>query len=535
MKFKNKLMFSVGVALSVINVGASANNWDFKSPKKYEGFFEVDLDKSKEMARYSVSQKDTGTLISFNNYSFPEDDIGLIDIIQYNTPVESITVYNGPKGMGKISLTHNQPISSFPRVKLIDGKKQNFNISFKPINIKERMASLEKQNEEKFKGKLITLDFQDIPVRSIFKFIADFSGENLVVSDSVQGTVTIKLKDVRWDKALDIIMKTRGFGKRVMGDVTLIAPISELNNAERAELLKQNEIESLIPLDSTYAKINYAKAEEIAEFLDNIKSGRGQITFDERTNFLMIEDIPSKIERMKNIIKQIDVKVEQVLIETRIVLANEQGSREIGFELSGANSSGDGSSVSAGSDFATGIGGGSISYIIPDSIIDNFTARLAAIEENGDSKTVAKPKLLTADKKEATVKTGSEIPYSTVSVNGQTRVEFKEAALSLKATPQITPDGNIIMDLVITQDSVGENTASGPAIDTTEIDTQVLVADGETIVIGGIFKTSELNTERGVPLLKSIPFLGRLFRYNSTETERFELLFFITPKLAFKE
>lgn len=535
MKYKNKLLTSIALCASVFSIsGVSAEeSWDFKSPNPNEGYFAINMEKSKEMVKYEVNQKDSGTEIRFKNYSFSDNDIGLIDIRQYNTPVESITVYNGDKGMGKISLTHKEPISSFPRVKLINEKQQNFNISFKPINIKERMASFNnKKKTQKYNGNLITLDFQDIPVRSIFKFIADFSGENIVVSDSVQGTVTVKLKDVRWDKALDIIMKTRGFGKRVMGDVTLIAPINELNNAERAELVKQNEIEDLIPLDSAYVKINYAKASEIASFLDNIKSGRGLITFDERTNFLMIEDIPSKIKRMKNIINQIDIKVDQVLIETRIVLANERGSKEIGVALGATDTAGDGASIVAGADFASGIGGGSVSYVIPNAIIENFTARLAALEEDGDSKTIAKPKLLTADKKMATVKTGTEIPYSTVGTDGEVEVEFREAVLSLQARPQITPDGNVIMDLVINQDSIGENTTAGPSIDTTEIDTQVLVADGETIVIGGIFRTSSINQESGVPILKSIPLIGRLFRYNSTETERFELLFFITPKLA---
>lgn len=527
-----KVIVSLFCAVPLIVGANEKEDWYFESPQKYEGQFSIEMPGAKD--NYKMSQTEKGTSFKFPSVNFKEEEIGLIDVAQYGTPVDNITMYNDKDGLAEITLAHSTPISSFPRVKELNDKKY-FIVSFKPFDVEEQKKLLKEKEADKFRGEKITLDFQDIPVRSVFKFIADFSGENIVVSDSVEGTVTVKLDQVRWDKALDIIMKTRGFGKRVMGDVTLIAPIDELNNAERAELQKANEIEQLIPLDTDYMRINYAKASEVSAFLNNIKSDRGKISFDERTNLLMMEDIPSKLAKMKNIVEQVDIAVEQVLIETRIVLATESASKEIGVTLSGVENSGDGALIEGGTGFADGIGGGSLSYTISNSLLDELDVRLAAIEEDGDGKTIARPKILTADKKEATVKTGTEIPYSTVGNDGEIEIEFREAVLSLKALPQITPDGNLIMDLVITQDSIGELTANGPAIDTTEIDTQVLVKDGETIVIGGIFRSDENTTVSGVPILKSIPLLGRLFRKDSITTERFELLFFITPKLVVKQ
>ena len=419
-----------------------------------------------------------------------------------------------------------------------------------------------KQDKFPFTGDKLSLNFQNIEVRAVLQLIADFTGLNLVASDTVGGTITLRLQNVPWDQALELILKTKGLDKRKVGNVLLIAPADEIAAREKLELETNKQVAALAPVRLEVVQINYAKASDIVELLSQDKeliSGRGFISSDERTNTISVRETAEKLEEIRKLIATWDVSVRQVLIEARIVRARSNIAEEMGIQWGGGGLQQNGSNLLTigGStntlteltDIANGTG---TAITFPNALAvdlgvtrsnasslaigfggDNYLIdmELSAFESDGKGEIVAQPKIVAANRQTATIKSGEEIPYQEASSSGATSVSFKEAVLSLEVTPQITPDDKIIMDLKINQDNRGEVTAGIPSIETNEVITQVLVANGETVVLGGIFQSERSTTVTKTPFLGDIPYLGALFTRTEEIDERAELLIFITPKL----
>ena len=421
-----------------------------------------------------------------------------------------------------------------------------------------------------FKGDLLDLNFQDIEVRDVLELIADFKSLNLVASDSVQGTITLNLNKVPWDQALDIIMRSKGLDMRKQGNILLIAPIEEIAEREQKEIDSKKKLEELAPLETYVARVKYAEAKEIYKFFNapraqangsgqqragggggqgstfSILSERGSAIVDERTNTIILTDIGDKIDEFKRLLARIDIPVKQVLIEARIVKAESDFRKELGasWGLAGSDqvdfSLGNSTSGTLQGILATDLGisdpgaAFSLSYLSNNLLID---LELSALESGGFGEIVSQPKVLTADKKKASIKSGVEIPYQAVTNNGDAagavvETQFKEAVLQLEVTPQITPDNRVIMDILVKQDSVGSFTVNGePAINVTEISTQALVGNGQTLVLGGIFQSEELTGDQKVPILGDLPLVGNLFKKQMRTRDKREILIFITPKI----
>ena len=421
-----------------------------------------------------------------------------------------------------------------------------------------------------FKGDLLDLNFQDIEVRDVLELIADFKSLNLVASDSVQGKITLNLNKVPWDQALDIIMRSKGLDMRKQGNILLIAPIEEIAEREQKEIDSKKKLEELAPLETYVARIKYAEAKEIYKFFNapraqangsgqqrsgggggqgstfSILSERGSAIVDERTNTIILTDIGDKIDEFKRLLARIDIPVKQVLIEARIVKAESDFRKELGasWGLAGSDqvdfSLGNSTSGTLQGILATDLGisdpgaAFSLSYLSNNLLID---LELSALESGGFGEIVSQPKVLTADKKKASIKSGVEIPYQAVTNNGDAsgavvETQFKEAVLQLEVTPQITPDNRVIMDILVKQDSVGSFTVNGePAINVTEISTQALVGNGQTLVLGGIFQSEELTGDQKVPILGDLPLVGNLFKKQMRTRDKREILIFITPKI----
>ncbi|MDP5035248.1 MAG: type IV pilus secretin PilQ family protein, partial [Alishewanella sp.] len=414
-----------------------------------------------------------------------------------------------------------------------------------------------------YKGRAISLNFQDIPVRTVLQIIADYNGFNLVTSDSVVGNITLRLDGTPWDQALDIVMRVKGLDKRMEGNILLVAPTEELAAREAKELEVLQRVEELEPLYSDFLQINYAKAVDLALLLSNkdatLLSPRGSVVVDERTNTILIKDTARNIENVRRLIERLDIPVRQVLIESRIVTVNDSVTDELGirwgFSDQQSTSGGD-RGVSGNATGANGISTGGFPALddrwnvnlpvsSPAGSIAFHVARLAdgtlldlelsALEQENKGEVIASPRITTSNQKEASIEQGVEIPYVQAASSGATTVEFKKAVLSLTVTPQITPDNKIILDLVITQNTRGETvqTPTGPAtaIDTQQIKTQVLADNGETIVLGGIYQQQVVSTVTKVPLLGDLPYMGVLFRNKSELNEKSELLIFVTPRI----
>tara|TARA_R110002072_G_scaffold45422_7_gene126389 strand:+ start:12168 stop:14324 length:2157 start_codon:yes stop_codon:yes gene_type:complete len=419
-----------------------------------------------------------------------------------------------------------------------------------------------KQDKFPFTGDKLSLNFQNIEVRAVLQLIADFTGLNLVASDTVGGTITLRLQNVPWDQALELILKTKGLDKRKVGNVLLIAPADEIAAREKLELETNKQVAALAPVRLEVVQINYAKASDIVGLLSKDKeliSSRGFISSDERTNTISVRETADKLEQIRKLIATWDVSVRQVLIEARIVRARSNIAEEMGIQWGGGGLQQNGSNLfSIGgstntltelTDIANGTGSG---ITFPNALAvdlgvtranasslaigfggDNYLIdmELSAFESDGKGEIVAQPKIVAANRQTATIKSGEEIPYQQAASSGATAISFKEAVLSLEVTPQITPDDKIIMDLKINQDNRGEVTSGVPSIETNEVITQVLVANGETVVLGGIFQSERSTTVIKTPFLGDIPYIGALFTKTEEIDERAELLIFITPKL----
>jgi len=433
-------------------------------------------------------------------------------------------------------------------------------------SVEPTLEDLRRQGDEGgFVGERLSLNFQNIEVRAVLQLIADFTEMNLVTSDTVAGSVTLRLQNVPWDQALDIILKTKGLGVRKTGNLLFIAPSQEIADREKSELEASQQIKELEPLYSEMLQINYAKADEIAAMLkgekNSLLSARGNVTIDPRTNTLLIQDTAASLEEIHRLISRLDIAVRQVLIEARLVIANSSYNKDIGsrFGVSrdtlGANTTGSGSQFSGSlgatdelinNDTLTAPGrlnvnlpatpetGSAAAFAMSFVKLPfgtNVDLELSAMVAEGQGEVVSSPRLITANQKEAYIEQGVEIAYQESTEGGAATTSFKKAVLSLTVTPQITPDDRVIMDLQIKKDSVGDIYDGVPSINTREIQTQVLVENGETVVLGGVYEEATNDSTSKVPFLGDLPLIGALFRSTTKRDSKEELLVFITPKI----
>ncbi|UZE95637.1 type IV pilus secretin PilQ [Alkalimarinus alittae] len=526
---------------------AAVTDVDFRRGEKGDGQIVLTLSSPK----IDVDMSEEGGLIklSLAGVDLPEGLQRRLDVADFATPVKRIDSKLGDNG---VEIT----IKSEGNYDYLAYQADNqFTISVEELTAQE--VDQRKKDKFPYTGEKLSLNFQNIEVRSVLQLIADFTGLNLVASDTVGGQITLRLQNVPWDQALELVLKTKGLDKRKIGNVLLVAPADEIAAREKLELETNKQVAALAPVRLEVVQINYAKAQDIVALLQADKeliSGRGFISSDERTNTISVRETADKQEQIRRLIATWDIPVRQVLIEARIVKARTNIASDLGIQWGGAV-------VDSGSNHL-GFGGGSyettsqvsqgqaitfpganmvdlgVTKAGASSFALGFTndhvllqMELSALESDGRGEVVAQPKIVTADRQTATIKSGEEIPYQEASSSGATSVSFKEAVLSLEVTPQITPDGKVIMDLKINQDNRGEVTAGIPSIETNEITTQVLVGNGETVVLGGIFQTEVGTTITKTPFLGDIPYLGTLFRRTENIDERAELLIFITPKL----
>ena len=535
---------------------------DFRRGVNGEGRILVTL--SDASIPVNIHEEGDKIVVDFAGTDVPKELQRRLDVVDFATPVTMVDTFAvGKDTRMVISAKGNYEHLAYQA-------ERQFTVEVKPVTKTAQEA--QKREASTYTGEKLSLNFQDIEVRSALQIIADFTGLNMVVSDSVKGSISLRLKDVPWDQALDIILKTKGLGMRKMGNVMLVAPSAELAAREKDELESQKKISELEPTHSELIQINYAKAADFANFIrskeSSLLSERGTVTVDERTNSLLVQDTSSRLAEIRKMVHQLDIPVRQVLIESRIVIANDDFSRDLGvrFGVTNVQKNGNNGVISV-----TGSGVGndtivnsalsnisstgqpfpvtmptldnrlnvSLPVVNPagriglailgrDSLVD---LELSALQAEGRGEVISNPRVITANQKEALIKQGVEIPYQEASSSGATSVSFKEAVLSLKVTPHITPDDRVIMDLNVTKDSVGQVFAGVPSINKREVNTQVLVENGETVVLGGIYEQTRSHEVDKVPLLGDLPFMGALFRQTRQVNDKVELLIFVTPKI----
>jgi type IV pilus assembly protein PilQ len=532
-------------------------NLDFRRGNKGEGRVELTL--ADPNTAVDMTKRGKQVIVTLKNSALSEDMERRLDVIDFATPVQTVDAFNHGNDVRLIITA----ITDFDHIAYQADEK--LTIDLKPI---VKKIETDKQRAKfGYTGERLSLNFQNIEVRAVLQLIADFTGINMVTSDTVSGNLTLRLKNVPWDQALDIVLKTKGLAKRVSGNVMLIAPTEEIAAREKLELEASKQIVELAPLINETIQVNYAKASDVAALIQSkeksFMSARGNVTIDQRTNKLLVQDTADNVDLIIALVEELDIPIRQVLIESRIVLATNQFTRELGvkFGLSSETTSGTRSITTAGSlnaadsynQFgvvpqlderlnvnlpAVSSSAGSIGLAIAKlpfgTLLD---LELSAAQAEGKSETVSSPKVITADQQEAVIESGQEIPYQEASSSGATSVSFKKAVLSLKVTPQITPDDRIVMDLAVNKDSpdFGNLVQGVPPINTNNVETQVLVDNGETVVLGGVYEQTKTKNINRVPFFGDLPLVGVLFR-NKTETnDKQELLIFVTPKLLKEE
>jgi len=547
--------------------GRSVTKVDFRRGEKGEG--RVLLHLSEASIPMDITEEFGKIVVSFSNTSLSSELHQRLDVLDFATPVKTIDSFQ-IDGNSRILIETSH--KDFTHLAYQTDKL--FTIEFIPISKEE----LEEQKKAKFgyTGERLSLNFQDIPVRAVLQLIADFTGLNVVVSDSVDGNLTLRLKNVPWDQALDIILKAKGLSKRESGNVMLIAPSEEIAAQEKIDLEAQAQVTELAPIRSAFFEINFAKVSDLAQLFEgsdeegslNLLSPRGSVIMDERTNTLIVKDTDTVISEIRRTLAKLDIPVRQVLIESRIVIAVDDFKKELGvrFGTTAVRANGaDGVKGTTGTNVGTNL----ISNRALDNLGENgsifpveipagtdrlnvnmpvvgatgsiaFTVlsggnlldlELSALQAEDNGEIISSPRVVTSDRHEAFIEQGVEIPYLSASSSGATQVEFKKAVLSIKVTPQITPDDRIIMDLSVNKDAVGQVFANIPSIDTRQVTTQVLVENGDTIVLGGIYETETRNELDKVPVLGDLPLIGNLFRHSLESIEKQELLIFVTPKI----
>jgi len=572
---------SIDVANKKTNVSAvkpgqaSISNIDFRRGQLGEGRIVVTL--SDPHASADLVSTGAGVKLSFANVTLPAELRRRLDVVDFATPVTTISAsQEGASSTLNIAASGEFDYMAYQT-------DNEYVLSVKPLTEQEKQ---DKQKDFQFSGEKLSFNFQDIEVRAILQIIADFTELNLVASDTVQGRITLRLENVPWDQALALVLKTKGLDKRIDGNVMMIAPAAEIAERERQELSTRKQLEELAPLRTEYLRVRYASAKEMfalfggrsgrgaggaggssgsgggSQSTGSVLSERGQAVVDERTNSIIVTDTADRIEAFKKLVEQIDIPIRQVMIEARLVIANSNFRRELGIRWGGityGESSGQlvqaaGSTEGVGRPYNALVNGniaGASTPLPQDKIVNLGVAdpagslamgiltdngfldmELSALENAGYAEIVSQPKVVTSDKQMAMIKSGKQIPFLESSASGATSTGFKEAVLKLEVTPQITPDNHVIMDLSISKDSIGEVTATGSlSIDINQINTKVLVPNGETVVLGGVFSIDSNKSEVKVPVLGDIPYLGRLFKRTVTGETKTELLIFITPKI----
>jgi type IV pilus assembly protein PilQ len=503
---------------------------DFHRGKNGEGRIQVDL--SDPNVGIDIKQQGKALIVDFLKTSLPGNLKRKLDVADFATPVQILDTYEQGENVRLIIEPKNQWEYSAYQA---DNK---FIIEVKQV-IEDKKAEKARLG---YTGEKLTLNFQNITAREALSVIADFTNFNIVISDTVTGSLTLRLKDVPWDQALDIILQSKGLDKRINGNVMQVAPREEIATKEKIDLTATQDIANLEPLRTESFQLSYMKGGDLVTLLSNDKqrilSKRGSAVVDTRTNTVFVQDIPSGLDEARKIIKQLDVSVRQVIIEARFVEASESFSRTLGGKLSSAGNSTNvpgyydpGTGVASGNVNLPGYGGGGVlGMVFTAAAGQTLSLELTASQIDGKSKSIASPRVLTADSTAATISAGSEIPYSTVSAAG-TSVQFKPALLSLVVTPKITPDDRVNMKVTLTQDTVGAVFGGVPSINTKKVDTQVLVENGGTLVIGGVYTQNETEAKNSVPLLADIPLLGWFFKNETKSRDKRELLVFITPKI----
>lgn len=495
----------------------------------------------------NMGQESGQIVVDFLSTNLPTELDRRLDVVDFATPVKEIdtSTYAGGSRM-LISTVTDQ----FDHMAYQSGNV--FTIEVRPLTAEEKQA----QAKEKFgfTGERLSLNFQNIEVRAVLQLIADFTGFNLVATDTVTGSVTLRLRNVPWDQVLDIILKAKGLAIRKDGNVMLVAPTEEIAAREKLELESQQQVTELSPLRTEFIQINYAKAGDLSALIqgseNNLLSGRGNVSIDDRTNTLIVQDVATSLEAIRNMIAKLDIPIRQVMIESRIVNADETFSKDLGVQFGYSKRSRD---AMTNEGIATM---GSAAEFDLEPTADNFLVNLpvagtsgigfavgkigsyllqlelSALLAEGRGEDIANPKIITANQTEAVIESGVEIPYQEASSSGATSTSFKKAVLSLKVTPQITPDDRIILDLAVNQDSQGATTSEGiPVINTKNVTTQVLVNDGETVVLGGVYTQTDRHDSDRVPFFGDLPYIGFLFKNNRIRNTRNELLIFVTPRI----
>lgn len=507
------------------------SNIDFRRGEAGEGRVVVTL--SDPSIPVDMRQESGKVVVDFYRASLPRELERRMDVLDFATPVKTVdTMTKGDNVHMVITPSGDYDYIAYQSDNL-------FTIEVRALTKKEVEDS--KKDELGYSGERLSLNFQDIEVRSVLQLIADFTGINVVVSDTVNGSITLRLKNVPWDQALDIILKTKGLAMRQSGNVMLVAPSEEIAAREKLELESKKQIQELEPLYSEYIQVNYAKADDIVKLLKSgdttLLSSRGMATTDDRTNTVLVQDTAAKLTEIRKMVAQLDVPVRQVLIESRVVVANKNFARDIGVTF--------GLQKQTTFDNGTHFVDSNFLVTLPTAANTLFDFRygkigshildleLSAAEAEGHTETISSPRVLTSNQKPAYIEVGTEIPYQEKTSSGATSVAFKKAVLSLNVTPQITPDDRIIMDLTITNDTVGQITSTNvPVIDTNEINTQVLVDNGETLVLGGVYQEKTVNSQDRTPILGEIPVVNWLFKHTTKSSDKAELLIFITPKIV---
>lgn len=547
---------------------------DFRRGENGEGRVIVRL--SDDGPGVDVSSEGGNIRVAFSNVNIPISLQRRLDVTDFATPV--LTVDALPEGDDTVIVV--EPTGDFDY--LAYQADDIFTLEVKPLTSDE----LEAQLDERFlyRGEKLSLNFQDIEIRAVLQLIADFTDLNLVTSDTVGGRITLRLKNVPWDQALDIIMKTKGLDKRQVGNVLMVAPAAELAAREKLELENRQQVSELAPLRTEFIEVRYAKASDLLALFQgasggggeggeagggagagNFLSTRGSVIVDERTNSIIITDTVEKINDLRALLERLDVPVRQVMIEARIVEINTNAQQDLGIKWGLA-----GRGIYDGGDLGTQIGpnlasvqsirqsqidgttlqeanpltpdggltvdfgGGGTSNFAIGFLAENFLLdlELNALETEGKSEVISRPRVITADKQAAHIEQGSQVPFEQATSSGATAVTFASATLALDVTPQITPDDRVLLELSVTNDSIGGAASNGqPIINTNRVETNVLVSNGETLVLGGIFQVNSSNTSSRTPFFGDLPMVGSLFRRNSQNNQKSEILIFITPRL----
>ncbi len=559
---------------SAPSTGADAQQWQLRSidfRRGPDGSGRIVVHLSDPHIPINLQQIGNQIVVDFANTAVRSELLRRYDATDFGTPVTDFDVTNTSHG-SRIAIDATGEYDQ-----LAYQSDNEYVIELQPLKKGEAEA-----RQAKYTGERLTLNFQDISVRAVLQLLADASGQNIVVSDSVSGSVTLRLQNVPWDQALAIILRTKGLGDRKEGNVILVAPQAELAEREKADLAAQNSVQQLEPLRSEYLQINYAKAADLAALIkgqsNSLLSKRGNVAVDDRTNTLLLQDTPDNLDQINRLVARLDVPVRQVEIEARVVLVNDDFERQLGARLGLTNAFANGnngvvttSGTAAGEDTMIGSAINNLSTTgrvgpisiptgssgFPDRYNVNLPVgtpdgalavgilsgahlvdlELSAAEAETEAKDISSPRVITANQKQATIMQGVEIPYQQSASSGATSISFKNAVLQLQVTPQITPDNRIILDLDVRDDEVGQVVVESggvnvPSIDTREVTTQVLVNDGQTVVLGGILTSNSANVQNKVPWLGDIPVLGHLFKSTDRTNKKDELLIFVTPKIV---